>query len=424
MNDKPTEQTISNLPIITKFIYSIGVLPTSYLMSMTYMEQVTWLCNYLEKTIIPALNQNGEAVQELQNLYELLRHYVNDYFDDLNVQEEINNKLDEMAEDGTLAELINVDILNNVKENVQRLYDEVKFKPIVNASMYMLDDDTDTIKARILKWKEMGCRGIIVLINFDNDNSLTILDDLTKVNTLMNYAKNNGLIVDTLKFHCNIDASLSAAKLTLYKNQIISTLEVLDAETFGIQRLCIFNELKHLYSDTATSEIKSSAISIINDLRNLGYSVGISCSNLTLGIGRMINYSEAICQAVDYFAFNYYQAFPFKKELTTYQDSINSWKTAFDSATNYKLQYPNKNFILSETGCLDNWLNMMDPSDYTLNQYPANGKTYPLYFYGLLNNQVANTDLSEVWLWYDEKMVDYTDVIEFFKYYLGGDLNE
>ena len=106
MNDKPTEQTISNLPVITKFIYSIGVLPTSYKMSMTYEEQVVWLCNYLETTVIPAVNQNGEAVEELQNLYELLRTYVNDYFDNLDVQEEINNKLDKMMEDGSLNIII------------------------------------------------------------------------------------------------------------------------------------------------------------------------------------------------------------------------------------------------------------------------------------------------------------------------------
>ena len=106
MNDKPTEQTINNLPIITKFIYSIGVLPTSYKMSMTYEEQVVWLCTYLETTVIPAVNQNGEAVEELQNLYELLRTYVNDYFDNLDVQEEINNKLEEMVRTGEFNQII------------------------------------------------------------------------------------------------------------------------------------------------------------------------------------------------------------------------------------------------------------------------------------------------------------------------------
>ncbi len=105
MNEKPTEE-IKKLPIITKFCMTIGELPTSYLMSLTYLEQVTWLCNFLEKTMIPALNQNAKAVEELQSLFELLRTYVNDYFDNLDVQEEINNKLDEMAESGQLTDII------------------------------------------------------------------------------------------------------------------------------------------------------------------------------------------------------------------------------------------------------------------------------------------------------------------------------
>lgn len=105
MNDKPTKE-VKTLPVITKFIMTIGELPTSYLMSMTYLEQVTWLCNYLEKTVIPALNQNAQAVKELQELYELLRTYVNEYFDNLDIQTEVNNKLDEMAESGELAEII------------------------------------------------------------------------------------------------------------------------------------------------------------------------------------------------------------------------------------------------------------------------------------------------------------------------------
>ena len=119
MNDKPTENVVNNLPIITKFIYSIGVLPASYKMSMSYEEQVVWLCNYLETTIIPAVNQNGEAVEELQSLYELLRTYVNDYFDNLDVQEEINNKIDSLVSDGTITNLIKnyVDPIQETFEN-------------------------------------------------------------------------------------------------------------------------------------------------------------------------------------------------------------------------------------------------------------------------------------------------------------------
>ena len=97
---------IKTLRPFRRFIYTIGELPSSYLMSMTYEEQLIWLCNYLSQTVIPALNNNGLAVEELQTKYIELKSYVDNYFENLDVQEEINNKLDEMAEDGTLQNII------------------------------------------------------------------------------------------------------------------------------------------------------------------------------------------------------------------------------------------------------------------------------------------------------------------------------
>ena len=97
---------IEGLKPFGRFIMTIGQLPASYLVSMTYEEQLLWFCNYLQNTVIPTVNNNAEAVEELQNLFIELKSYVDNYFENLDVQEEINNKLDEMAESGELAELI------------------------------------------------------------------------------------------------------------------------------------------------------------------------------------------------------------------------------------------------------------------------------------------------------------------------------
>ena len=90
----------------TRFCMSIGAVPSSYIAGLTIEEQLLWFCSYLEKTVIPAVNNNAEAVTELQNLYTQLQQYVNDYFENLDVQEEINNKLDDMAESGELEAII------------------------------------------------------------------------------------------------------------------------------------------------------------------------------------------------------------------------------------------------------------------------------------------------------------------------------
>lgn len=97
---------LENLKPFPKFCYSIGYIPTSYKLSMTYEEQLIWFCDFLENTVIPAVNNNAHATEELQNLYVELKNYVDNYFENIDVQEEINNKLDDMAESGELAELI------------------------------------------------------------------------------------------------------------------------------------------------------------------------------------------------------------------------------------------------------------------------------------------------------------------------------
>lgn len=110
------EIIVKNAPF-KHFCMSIGAIPTSYKDTLDYYETLLWLIKYLEETIIPTVNNNGEAVSELQQLYIELKNFVDNYFDNLDVQEEINNKLDDMASDGTLEsifqKLINQDDLIN-----------------------------------------------------------------------------------------------------------------------------------------------------------------------------------------------------------------------------------------------------------------------------------------------------------------------
>lgn len=115
--------------IINKFCYTIGMLPTSYKASMTYEEQLIAIGQYLEETVIPAINNNAEVVAELQDLYMNLKNYVDNYFDNLDVQSEINNKLDEMANDGAFTTLITPIVnqtLNNLTENLENLQNQVE----------------------------------------------------------------------------------------------------------------------------------------------------------------------------------------------------------------------------------------------------------------------------------------------------------
>lgn len=70
---------------------------------------------YLNKTI-DNMNLTGEQMENVTNAMTNLQNYVNNYFDNLDVQEEINNKLNQMALDGSLTALI--------KQYIDPIYEE------------------------------------------------------------------------------------------------------------------------------------------------------------------------------------------------------------------------------------------------------------------------------------------------------------
>ena len=89
-------------------------VPAVYDNTMSYYEELCSLIKYLQDIIVPAVNHNAEALTTVSEALEQLKQYVDDYFANLDVQEEINNKLDQMAEDGTLQEIITAYIQANV----------------------------------------------------------------------------------------------------------------------------------------------------------------------------------------------------------------------------------------------------------------------------------------------------------------------
>ena len=126
--------------LFTNYIFK--AIPLAFDESLSYYECLCGLLNYLKNTVIPVLNNNADAIVTLQNninefetninqemanfkqttnesiaifeqsvnqTVQQLQNYVNNYFANLDVQDEINNKLDAMAEAGTLGDLFGGD---------------------------------------------------------------------------------------------------------------------------------------------------------------------------------------------------------------------------------------------------------------------------------------------------------------------------
>lgn len=136
-----------------KFINNLGIIPTSYKDSMSYYECLAWLCKYLEETVIPSVNQNGQAVEELQGLYIELNSYVTNYFNNLDVQEEINNKLDQMVLSGALQRIV-YEYFDEINQLVAELDEELtnKFNTLesnTTSSLSQQDGQIATLEARM-----------------------------------------------------------------------------------------------------------------------------------------------------------------------------------------------------------------------------------------------------------------------------------
>lgn len=92
-----TIETVDTSPF-RKLIMTLGELPTSFVESMTFYECIAWLVNYIQNTVIPTVNNNAEALQELQ-----------DYIKNLDLHGYIDQILKEYIDDGTFYETLNYD---------------------------------------------------------------------------------------------------------------------------------------------------------------------------------------------------------------------------------------------------------------------------------------------------------------------------
>ena len=99
------------VPPFVTFVTS--AVPMVFDNSMSYYEALCALWKWLQDDVINVINNNAAVTNEYIELtneyiekFNELKTYVDTYFENLDVQEEINNKLDAMVEDGQLTQLI------------------------------------------------------------------------------------------------------------------------------------------------------------------------------------------------------------------------------------------------------------------------------------------------------------------------------
>ena len=121
MNNDINEKIVHAAPVPPFVTFVASAVPMVFDNSMSYYEALCALWKWLQDDVIDVINHNAtvtehyiELDEETRQLFIELKSYVDNYFDNLDVQEEINNKLDDMVEAGTLQEIITSYIQANV----------------------------------------------------------------------------------------------------------------------------------------------------------------------------------------------------------------------------------------------------------------------------------------------------------------------
>ena len=110
MNDPRVEKQKPVPPFVQ---FCCAAIPQVFDDSLSYYEALCAMWKYLDETV-KVINNNAMVTEDFIAKVNELHDYVENYFANLDVQEEINNKLDQMAEDGTLQEIITTYIQANV----------------------------------------------------------------------------------------------------------------------------------------------------------------------------------------------------------------------------------------------------------------------------------------------------------------------
>lgn len=140
------------------------VLPLVYDDSLSYYELLCKVVDYLNKTMEDVETLHGD-VTNLHEAYVKLQSYINDYFSTLDIQKEINNKLDEMVKDGTLdtiiANYLNQAINNFISQRVFRIRNkanEISFGQgcCFTGTTFLLCGDKDSTSQRIAECNQNG----------------------------------------------------------------------------------------------------------------------------------------------------------------------------------------------------------------------------------------------------------------------------
>jgi hypothetical protein len=209
--------------------------------SGTVLQQVSRMYAKINQLIGSVNNQNKTITDYIQKFIEL-KDYVDTYFNNLDVQTEINNKLDQMATDGTLQEIVS----SYLQANVAWTFDSV-------ADMQSATNLVDGSYARTLGYNTINDKGGAIYYITTTPSDITVGSSLYahiviegEVNVKQFGAKGDDTTDDTNA----IQACINFAKINKLPVYIPSG-------KYRVSHLVVNYQFAHIHGDGKNSVLKS-----------------------------------------------------------------------------------------------------------------------------------------------------------------------
>lgn len=148
--------------------------------SIDGLTQYQLLCKIVEKlnAVITQTNTQTENIEKLEEAFNTLKNYVDNYFNNLDVQTEINNKLDEMATSGELEAIIASYLNTQAVRGFSTLNDLKNATGLITGALCQTSGKT-TYKDGLGSLYRI--RNITNEDTIDNDNLVAITSDVSLV---------------------------------------------------------------------------------------------------------------------------------------------------------------------------------------------------------------------------------------------------
>lgn len=323
----------------------------------------------------------------------------------------------QVIEKGTPISASNLNKIENgiveINEQLDNInYHNKLFKPNFGTDYNMYKGSEkrsdETIKKHLTMLYNNGCRKLIVVVSIGmyGGDKVTLLQEKDYIINFIDIAKNIGYKIDTLKIHWK-DNIMNSLVPTITNEDLKN--KYLDPYTTIVRDLMtsfkeyftdivVLNECNVFYKEgTKYADFTNNLLSLG---KANGYTVGISSA----GAMETLNMNSSIQYNVSKFYLNIYPFISYKLKNTVVEDSLHSWENSYELRTikTLKTYYPNKDIIISETGCMDYYESLGAPGVWSLSNFTATqGKASNLMLEGMFKSSLGDYVTNVYWCYWD-----------------------